>query len=67
MKIYTKRELAMRYFPNSSPRTATNNLARWIARSPILRQQLKESGYRSRCRVLTAKQIKIIIDFLGDP
>ena len=31
IRCYSKRELAMMYFPNLTPHTATNKLVRWIA------------------------------------
>lgn len=67
MNVYTKRELAMRYFPGANPRTATNRLARWIKRSEELCRLLKEAGYRPANRLLTVRQLQLIYSYLGEP
>ena len=67
MKIYTKRELAMLYFPNCSPKAATNNLARWINRTFELRQLLTDAGYKPANRYFTVRQIELIYRFFGEP
>lgn len=67
MKVYSKRELAMLYFPGSNPRTATNRLARWIKRSDELRRRLAEAGYLPANRLLTVRQLRILFEHLGEP
>ena len=67
MKVYTKRELAMLYFPNSSPKVATNHLAAWIRRTTDLRRQLSEAGYKPSAKMFTVRQLTIIYNFLGEP
>lgn len=67
MKVYTKRELAMLYFPKAVPKTATNRLARWINRSDELRRRLEEAGYSPKNKLYTVRQIRIIFDILGEP
>ena len=67
MKIYTKRELAMLYFPKLPPKTATNKLARWIRNSEELSRLLAEAGYNPANKFFTVRQLRIIYDFLGEP
>ena len=67
MQIYTKQELAMLYFPNSSPHVATNHLARWIRRCAPLKEALAKTGYRPKARILTLKQLRLIYEHLGEP
>ena len=69
MKIrsYTKQELALLYFPDSDPRTATRHLMRWINRIPTLQQELKATGYYSNSKYFTTRQVCTILDYLGEP
>lgn len=69
MKIrsYSKQELAMLYFPDSDPRTATCHLMRWINRNPTLIQELKATGYYRNSKYFTTRQVCTILDYLGDP
>jgi len=63
----TKQELALRYFPNANSQTAVRHLARWIARCRPLTEALAKTGYQSRNRSLTCRQVLLICEFLGEP
>ncbi|MBO5426998.1 MAG: DUF4248 domain-containing protein [Prevotella sp.] len=67
MKVYSKRELAMLYFPKATPKVATNRLARWINRSEELCQLLAEAGYRPANKLFTVRQLRILFAYLGEP
>ena len=69
MKIrsYSKQELALLYFPDSSPAVASAHLVRWIQRNPQLLQKLNASGYTKYTREFSPIQISYIIFFLGEP
>lgn len=67
MKVYSKRELAMLYFPGVTPKAATNRLAGWIKRSEELSRQLAEAGYKPANKLFTVRQLKIIFAYLGEP
>ena len=67
IRCYSKSELAMMYFPESSAHVATNRLARWINMNPKLCMLLDELGYVKKSRYFTAKQVEAIIDCLGEP
>ena len=69
MKIrsYSKQELALLYFPDSDPRTASCHLMRWINRNPPLCKQLSNTGYYPHCKFFTTRQVCAILDYLGEP
>lgn len=66
-RSYTKKELGLMYFPESMPRTAVNHLMSWIRRCQPLWDELQEMGYEKTCKSFTPKQVKAIIDNLGEP
>ena len=67
IQAYTKKELALQYFPDSQPRTAVNHLMSWIARCPQLQALLAETGYTNSCKTFTPRQVKHIVEQLGEP
>jgi hypothetical protein len=67
IRAYTKKELALCYFPNSNPRTAVNHLMSWIIRCGPLWQQLQEMGYYPTSKAFTPRQVRAIIEQLGEP
>ena len=60
-------DLAQQYFPNSTPRSATSQLHRWIVLNPELTAKLEELHFVSRQRALTPLQHEAIVMFLGEP
>ena len=67
IRAYTKKELALCYFPNSNPRTAVNHLMSWVRRCTQLWQQLQGMGYNVTCKAFTPRQVKAIVEELGEP
>lgn len=67
IKAYTKKELALMYFPDSMPRTAVSHLMAWITRCPQLMTQLQASGYQTLNKGFTPRQVKAIVEHLGEP
>ena len=67
IKAYTKKELALMYFPDSMPRTAVSHLMSWISRCPQLSAQLQATGYQPTSKAFTPKQVKAITEYLGEP
>ena len=67
IRTYTKKELALMYFPDSMPSTAVNHLMAWIHRCTPLWQQLQQMGYYTSSKVLTPRQVKAIVEHLGEP
>ena len=68
IRAYTKKELALLYFPNSStPHVAVNHLISWIKRCRPLMQELEESGYHKVSKFFTSREVRMIISYLGEP
>lgn len=67
IRSYGLQELAVRYFPHCSPKSASQQLKRWIKRAPRLAARLREAGYRPGQRLLTPRQVRIIVDWLDPP
>ena len=57
-----RRDLAMKYFPESSPRAAVKALLRWIDNCPDLIKALDELNIPYRHKInLTAKDRKSVV------
>ena len=67
IRIYSKQELALMYFPEAKSHTAVNHLMRWINRCGQLRSALEAAHYRPSNRHFTARQVQLIVDYLGFP
>lgn len=67
IRAYTKKELALCYFPNSNPRTAVNHLMSWIQRCTSLWEQLQHMGYIATSKAFTPRQVRAIVEQLGEP
>ena len=67
IRTYTKKELALMYFPDSLPRTAVNHLMSWIQRCTPLWEQLQQMGYFSTSKAFTPRQVRAIVEMLGEP
>lgn len=63
----TKGELAQQYFPGRDPHGATNRLREWINRCHGLHESLTAAGYTDHQRMLTARQVQLIVEYLGEP
>ena len=67
IRTYTKKELALMYFPESMPRTAVNHLMVWICRCDPLWEELMKMGYCKTSKSFSPKQVKTIVEYLGEP
>ncbi len=67
IKSYAYCELALLYFPNSTKKSASVQLRRWIKLNTKLIQKLKNHGFKPGQRLFTPKQVGIIIQYLGEP
>lgn len=67
IRPYTKKELALRYFPDSTPSTAVNHLMAWVRRCTPLWDALQATGYRPTSKSFTPRQVKSIVEYLGEP
>lgn len=68
IRAYSKQELALLYFPTaSSPHTAVNHLMSWIRRCTPLWHELESMGYMKMRKYFTPREVKAIIDNIGEP
>ena len=67
IRPYTKKELALMYFPDSNPRTAVNHLMSWIRRCTPLWNELQQTGYYPTSKAFTPRQVRAIVAQLGEP
>ena len=67
IRMYTKKELALMYFPESMPRTAVNHLMAWIRLCTPLWDELLKKGYCKTSKSFSPKQVKAIVEYLGEP
>ncbi|MDR2968357.1 MAG: DUF4248 domain-containing protein [Tannerellaceae bacterium] len=73
MAIETKRpacshkELAMAYFPDQAPSSASRRLTAWITRDEELMNALQPTGYFRGQRIYTPRQLEVLFEHLGEP
>ena len=67
IKSYSKKELALLYFPDSTPRVAVNHLMALIRRNDMLCDELLSTGYKTTNKVFTPRQVQAIVDWIGAP
>lgn len=62
-----KAELALLYAPDQTPAVAVKRLVKWMRLHPLLTEEINATGYRSRQKQLSARQVEIIFKYLGEP
>lgn len=67
IRAYTKKELALLYFPDSTPGTAVKHLTTMIRRCDMLWDELQAMGYYCRRKTFTPREVRAIVDWLGAP
>lgn len=68
IRCYSKQELALSYFPETSnPHTAVNHLMAWIKRCKPLWAKLVEQGYEKHAKWFNSKEVRLIVEYLGEP
>lgn len=67
IRAMSKKELAMLYAPDLAIKSATNRLCIWLHTNPSLMEELIQTEYRETQRLLTSRQVEIIIKYLGAP
>lgn len=60
-------ELAQLYFPTITKKSASTQLRKWIESNKFLRKELSQAGYRFKQRVLTPRQVGILLRMFGEP
>lgn len=67
IKSYGYGELAQMYFPQITKQSATIQFRRWIRLNENLKIELKAAGYKRWQKVLTPKQVEILVMAFGEP
>lgn len=67
VRPYYKSELAQAYAPYLAPGSALNRLASWIKWNVPLTEALAQTGYRTKQRMFTSRQVALIFEYLGEP
>lgn len=62
-----KCELAMAYAPDIDPKSAVNRLSAWMRHNPDLMAELAATHYNNRQKMLTARQVALVYQYLGEP
>lgn len=63
---YGLQELAILYFPNSTPQSASNQLKKWMNKEKLL-AKLINAGYEPGQKILTPRQVELIVEHVGEP
>ena len=66
-RSYCFKELAILYFPNIAPSSASIRLKQWIKDDIELLNLLEETNYQLSNRILTPKQKELIVTYFGSP
>jgi len=53
--------------PNSTKKSASTQLGRWIRQKERLKKQLNELGYKEGKKILTPNQVKTLAQYFGEP
>ncbi len=68
IRCYGKSELALCYNPHLTPNGARRKLVQWITHNTELAATLeKMGGMNNDTRCYTPAQVKVIVEFLGEP
>jgi hypothetical protein len=67
IKSYGYGELAQMYFPTITKQSATVQFRRWIRINNNLLDELSLAGFKRYQKMLTPKQVEIIVRYIGEP
>ncbi len=67
IRSYSYCELAMLYFPNSTKKSASAQLGRWIRQNQKLKIKWEQLGFKLGKKLLSPKQVALIVEFFGEP
>ena len=65
--VMSKSELALAYAPEITPHSAVKRLMKWLSINPALMAELRATHYDPNQTLLTARQVEIILNHLGEP
>ncbi|MDD4822703.1 MAG: DUF4248 domain-containing protein [Bacteroidales bacterium] len=67
IRCYSKTELALLYTPNRRKEHVWRMMHNWITRCKPLHKALIESGMKPSTRILSPRQVQLIVEYLGEP
>ena len=67
IKSYGVSQLAQLYYPDRSEQSAVRLFRKELHETRGLWRALQEVGYQGYTKVLTRSQVKIIVQYLGEP
>ena len=67
VRSYGGQELAVFYGLDLMPASAGKRLSKWVGADPVLETELQGYGWRKGKKTLTPRQVKTIVQFLGEP
>ena len=67
LRSYGYSELAQLYFPHITKKSASVQLRRWLILNKKLNASLEETGFVSGQKLLTPKQVGLVLAFLVEP
>ena len=68
IRSYSKKELALLYFPTAAPpHAAVTHLMSWIRRCTPLAAELEKLGSHKTAKWFLAREVRLIIHYLGEP
>lgn len=66
-RMYSHKELAVMYYPNIQPRSASAQFGRWMRKNEDLMSELVKAGFYVGQRVYSPRQIEVLIVHIGIP
>lgn len=67
IRSYGWQELAILYAPDLTKESAGKRLSKWIGENRQLQEALIQTGWQKGKRLLTPLQVKVIVEFIGEP
>ena len=67
VRSYGGEELAVLYGSDLMSVSAGKRLSKWVGADPVLETELQGYGWRKGKKTLTPRQVKTIVQFLGEP
>ena len=67
IRSYSKTELGLLYTPHCGKEHAWRIMHRWITRCQPLNEALLATGITPSTRILSPRQVELIVEHLGEP
>ena len=67
IKSFAFGSLAQVYYPDRNDRSAIRLFREELVKTRGLKEALEQVGYKPYCKVFTRGQVKVIVQFLGEP